>query len=112
MPYPLPSVALALCHLGTHLDDAQLLHAGGHPELRGALAVQTICNTEVVGAVSRQHQAEVVTMTCRACQPSWVGWVLLLGDEGLGPLSRPPQALPSPAGYPVSPLAQGFRFCP
>lgn len=36
-------------HLGTHLDDVQLLHTGGHPELGGTLAVQTVCNTEAVG---------------------------------------------------------------
>lgn len=91
-PYPLPPVALALCHLGTHLDDVQLFHAGGHPELRGALAVQTICNTDAVGAVSRQHQTEVVTMTCRAPQPSWVAGCSFLGMRGLARLA----ALPRP----------------
>lgn len=46
-PCPLPRAALwttsstapALCHLGTHLDGVQLLHAGGHPELGGGLTV-------------------------------------------------------------------------
>jgi hypothetical protein len=34
--------------VGTHLNDVQLLHAGGHCELRATLAVRTICNTEAV----------------------------------------------------------------
>lgn len=90
-PWPLPPAALALCHLGTHLDDVQLLHAGGHPELGGSLAVQTICNTDAVTAVSRQHRKQVVTVTYKAPSPPG-GWVLLLGEEGLVHLA----ALPRP----------------
>ena len=51
LPSPLQPWPL---HLGTHLDDVQLLHAGGHPELGGALAVQTVCNTEAVGGCERR----------------------------------------------------------
>lgn len=92
MPWPLPPTALALCHLGTHLDDVQLLHAGGHPELGGALAVQTICNTEAVGAVSRQHQTEGVAMTCRVLQPSWVAGCSFSGGRGLVCLAALPRS--------------------
>ena len=44
-PAPAPAHSLGL-RVGTHLDDVQLLHAGGHPELRATLLVDFICNTE------------------------------------------------------------------
>lgn len=42
-PSPTALVPSVQC---THLDDVQLLHTGGHPELGVTLVVQTVCNTE------------------------------------------------------------------
>lgn len=98
---------------GTHLDDVQLLHTGGHPELGGTLAVQTVCNTEAGGAVSggaagqpQAHRTEAATLTsgalgvpnpptppCPALLRSW-------GREGLGPCGHPP---PGPVAPPPTP---------